>query len=815
MGAYSNIPLQVMTPIEAQTKAATLGNLLQEQQLRKAQIQEYNARTMEAQARAQQQQRAVDAAQSLGQLISTNTTSNPDGTFTTDHGAVMKGLADNGYGLEALKYDADRRADLENGAKLLQQQTATRQTQAQRLSELAGPLSIPRVNWDETDPQKKQQQISQAQIATTRAASQAAREGLIDPQHLQALQGTPYTRETEQALDQMTGQGMNAAAQFKQIGDHIEDVHKKIMDAALERKAGAEATKEELGVTSQITSAMAAPATTLGGAVARVASQQPAAATATSPLPQPPVQAPAQAAPITVPVAAQQQNAAAPSQAPTQIQPTASTSARPLYMAPGPSKGLVKPGNIDLTQLAPIQNPDGSWSTVNSTSFVDERSGSPNYGKEVLVRGILNGQKVDPDDPAILQQLKDQYYKDGKNLGVFKDGDTADVYAQRLHSDWEGGKIPGVQMSTSDQNAPPPDQSVTQHAPGWTQAKQDSLDYFRSLLPKALQSGLQQEWTPQADAIMAKAGLNPEQQFQAGKIKPQSETAIQNKEDFQNIIQKIAATLPIAATTDSRILGASIKASTALSQDEKNKALAYLAANPTPATAGTAGVIRMEQLGATREYPVINKSTGQLEMRSAADINSLKGNFAPAGQGAAAMSKEAIFGDLHYNIDSARKALSALPSLDTGTRAALSYALRGTDPRSSIQTFLTGSLGTNMNPQQQEAVQSLALLAENAMTLRSVAGMGQGSDELRAAILNTIPSGKSPTKDYALGQLNRFEQVVKRLESGVPGMGEVGERQRQAGGGGNGSAQGGYIVGRRYGNLTYQGGDPNQQTNWK
>lgn len=200
------------------------------------------------------------------------------------------------------------------------------------------------------------------------------------------------------------------------------------------------------------------------------------------------------------------------------------------------------------------------------------------------------------------------------------------------------------------------------------------------------------------------------------------------------------------------------------------------------------GVARMEVMGQNREYPVINRQSGQLEMRNAQEINASKGTYAPAGVGAAAMGKEAVFQDLHYNIDTARKAINGLESMDAGTRAALSYALRHTDPASAFSTFLTGAAGQAMNPQQQEAVQALALLAENAMTLRGVSGMGQGSDELRQAILATIPSGKSPTKGYALGQLDKFEAVVKRLEKGVPGMGQAGGTPPS---GGNSYADGG------------------------
>ncbi len=281
--------------------------------------------------------------------------------------------------------------------------------------------------------------------------------------------------------------------------------------------------------------------------------------------------------------------------------------------------------------------------------------------------------------------------------------------------------------------------------------------------------------------------------------KPAGETGVQNKIEFQDILKKIAPTLPNNAMTDSRLLAGSIRASKAISEDEKNKALAYLAANPTPASTGASGIIRMEALGQQREYPVINKSTGQLEMRNSADINASKGMYAPAGQGATAMTKQAVFSDLHYNIDTARKAISALDSMDAGTRAKLSFALRHTDPASA----------------EQEAVQSLALLSENAMSLRSVAGMGQGSDDLRAAIQATLPSGKSPSKAYALGQLDKFENVVKRLEGGVPKMGDLGKTQSNSTTSATDTAQGGYIVGHKYGGLTYNGGDPTKKENWK
>lgn len=116
--------------------------------------------------------------------------------------------------------------------------------------------------------------------------------------------------------------------------------------------------------------------------------------------------------------------------------------APPLYTAPGPTKGMTAAGNTDLRALPVIQNPDGSSSTVYSTSFTDENPKSPHYGKNVLVKGILNGKKTDDVDA-----LRNQYYKTGQHLGVFDTPENADAYASRLHEDWQAGRIPGVNMT--------------------------------------------------------------------------------------------------------------------------------------------------------------------------------------------------------------------------------------------------------------------------------------------------------------------------------------------------------------------------------
>lgn len=121
--------------------------------------------------------------------------------------------------------------------------------------------------------------------------------------------------------------------------------------------------------------------------------------------------------------------------------------AAPLFTNPNTPKpkGMIQPGNIDLTALPVIDNGDNTYSTVYSTSFNDEKPDSLTFGKEVLLRGILNGRKTDD-----LEALKANYYKTGKHLGIFDTGENADPYAQQLHQDWADRKIPGVALIPED-----------------------------------------------------------------------------------------------------------------------------------------------------------------------------------------------------------------------------------------------------------------------------------------------------------------------------------------------------------------------------
>lgn len=85
-----------------------------------------------------------------------------------------------------------------------------------------------------------------------------------------------------------------------------------------------------------------------------------------------------------------------------------------------PQRGLLVPGNIDTSAIAPVANPDGSVSTVRSISIEQD-------GKQVLIPTVVGGRVVSNDEAI------NQYKKTGKHLGIFDTSSNATDYAQSLH----------------------------------------------------------------------------------------------------------------------------------------------------------------------------------------------------------------------------------------------------------------------------------------------------------------------------------------------------------------------------------------------
>jgi hypothetical protein len=85
--------------------------------------------------------------------------------------------------------------------------------------------------------------------------------------------------------------------------------------------------------------------------------------------------------------------------------------------------GEIEPGNIDLKNRPRYKNADGSVSTVRSFSVNLD-------GQEVLLPTITADGRSISEKEAV-----EQYKRDGKHLGKFKDAASATAYAQQLHEE--------------------------------------------------------------------------------------------------------------------------------------------------------------------------------------------------------------------------------------------------------------------------------------------------------------------------------------------------------------------------------------------
>jgi hypothetical protein len=188
--------------------------------------------------------------------------------------------------------------------------------------------------------------------------------------------------------------------------------------------------------------------------------------------------------------------------------------------------------------------------------------------------------------------------------------------------------------------------------------------------------------------------------------------------------------------------------------------------------AAASGEGRGRGYGLGRFYQMLDTKNGNAPVLVSGDeVQSNPGRYIPSGEGSKALNKTALLEDIRGNVKNVTDDFDAMvkegAGFDAGARAQLAVALA--DPQSTAGQYIQ-SFARNLTPSQQQYVIDLFQLRENAMAMRSVLGAGQGSEDLRRAIIQTLPGAGTPSVEFGKKQLARFQQVLDRLERGVPNV---------------------------------------------
>lgn len=188
---------------------------------------------------------------------------------------------------------------------------------------------------------------------------------------------------------------------------------------------------------------------------------------------------------------------------------------------------------------------------------------------------------------------------------------------------------------------------------------------------------------------------------------------------------------------------------------------------------------RAKAWAATRQYGVYDTETGNMVMANALEISANRGKFAPAPQAMQLTNRTNLFNEIEGTENELKSVIAEMRDVkfDEATKAQLAAVMKADAPNSMLDAFLKSNAAGTLTDPQIRYVTALAAMEESALSLRTLGGMGAGSDQMRAAILRMLPGGGTPSAAYATRQLQLFDIEVKGLKKNQPGLGNIGGRK--------------------------------------
>jgi hypothetical protein len=166
---------------------------------------------------------------------------------------------------------------------------------------------------------------------------------------------------------------------------------------------------------------------------------------------------------------------------------------------------------------------------------------------------------------------------------------------------------------------------------------------------------------------------------------------------------------------------------------------------------------------------------GTVTFSNSMEINKNPGQFAPLSGALQVKQKTALFKEIDATVGMVNNAIDKLPdtAFDASSRAQIALVMKDEHPLSAWQNFVRSGFATTLTDEQVAYVTTLSSLQESSMAMRSIQGMGAGSDMLRGAILNMLPGAGTPSKSWAKQQMKIFKVEVDSLRTALPNLPET------------------------------------------
>ncbi|HEX4503172.1 MAG TPA: hypothetical protein VH187_18720 [Scandinavium sp.] len=162
-------------------------------------------------------------------------------------------------------------------------------------------------------------------------------------------------------------------------------------------------------------------------------------------------------------------------------------------------------------------------------------------------------------------------------------------------------------------------------------------------------------------------------------------------------------------------------------------------------------------------HDVTDTQTGEVRQVSAMDMAKEPGRYTGASEQEKVSARDSVHESLTTNFKALGDSLDKLPNgLDTETQATIKMALR-TDNPGVLETLLVNKIKQNAPDGVLQYLTDMKAMQEDIMVLRSVGGMGAGSDTMRNAMVNLIPGPGSSSQKEAKMQIKAAQRTTESL----------------------------------------------------